>query len=203
MWHQTINPVFDYLLIIEPEVSVKKQIRRFQQFFTKNTQFRNAVTSQPHLTLMKALQTEMNELRIVNKLRRLAENIQPFDVRLSGFGVFQNTIYVDVQTVEPILDIVSKKKNEVLAVMNRNMPQAPYFASKPHVTIARGLTQAQRRTVWPTWREANFEEQFTAKRMTLLKRRAGHLEKYQLVEHFAFKGMNDIPSPATQLQLFN
>ncbi|WP_257666149.1 2'-5' RNA ligase family protein [Parapedobacter tibetensis] len=189
----------EYLLIIEPEASVKQQIQRFKRYFIQSYRFSNAIVTRTHLTLMRCLQYESYESRFVQKLRNISATVSPFDIELQGFGNFGHTLYIDVKTIHPILDVVSNRKEEIKPFVNRNMKQAPFFVKKPHITIARQLTPTQCNMVWALWSRAKYEGRFHAKKMLLLKRRVG-TRTYRKVEKFTFRGQ--IPYPI-QGRLFN
>ncbi len=188
----------EYLLIIEPETQVRQQIQRFKRYFVQSYRFSNAIVTRTHLTLMKCLQYESYENRFVQKLRSISATVAPFDIELQGFGSFGHTIYIDVNTVQPILDVVANRKEEIKPFIN-NMKQGPFFVRKPHITIARHLTPSQGNMAWALWSKAKYEGRFRAKNMLLLKRKVG-THAYRKVEKFAFAAQ--IPYPV-QGRLFD
>lgn len=189
--------LYEYLLIIEPVAAVQKQIRAFKEYFIKSHRYPNAIVSKGHITLMRFVQYGTYETYIVRKLQQLAAAIRPFDVELQGFGSFGHTLFVDVKSAGNILELMSLHRNELRRLLN-SKGFAPYFVSKPHVTIARNLTPSQHETIWPVWNRTKYHGSFQAKNMILLKRKRG-TSPYSVVHKFNFLG---IPPRFSQGNLF-
>ncbi|SEK30688.1 2'-5' RNA ligase family protein [Parapedobacter koreensis] len=179
----------EYLLIIEPIDQAQKQIQAFKRYFIKNHRYHNAIVSRGHITLMRFLQHEHVEQRIVQKLQQLANSIQPFEVELQNFGSFGHTLFIDVKSADPILQLVATHKQELRPLLSGAKHLAPYFAAKPHITIARNLTPAQHEIIWPIWKRTRYHDTFRANNMVLLKRAAGIQSRYAVVRKFDFLGL--------------
>jgi len=68
----------------------------------------------------------------------------------------------------------------------------PYFSRKPHLTIAKQMTERQFECAWEDFKSKSFYDSFYAKGMLLLKRnfdeeRVRHKGSYKTVELFNFK----------------
>ncbi|SKB27838.1 2'-5' RNA ligase [Parapedobacter luteus] len=179
----------EYLLIIEPTDQAKKQIQAFKQYFIKCHRYQNAIVSKGHITLARFLQYEHREQRIVQKLQQLADCTQPFQVELQNFGSFGHTLFIDIKSADPILQVVAMHRHELRPLINGPKHVAPYFATKPHITIARNLTPSQNEAIWPIWERTRYNETFSAKNMVLLKRIAGIRSPYTIVRKFDFLGL--------------
>lgn len=177
----------EYLLIIEPETEIKQQIQQLKQLFTQRYRFNNAIVSKTHLTLMRCLQYESYEGLITQKLQNIAASTTPFSIHLQGFGNFGHTLYVNVKTAVPIVEIVANRRKELRPFVYNQLKTSPFFVTKPHITIARRLTPAQCSMVWAGWSRIPFEGHFRARNMLLLKRRVG-THRYRKVEKFTFSG---------------
>jgi len=188
----------EYLLIIEPENQIRQQIHSLKRLFKQRHRFENAIVSKAHLTLMRCLQYESYERLLARKLQAIAATVKPFGVELQGFGNFGHTLYIDVKTVVPILDIVSNRKTELRPFVY-NSKNTPFFVRRPHITIARSLTPAQCSSAWTIWNRMSYQAYFQAKHMVLLKRRVG-THTYHQVEKFTFGGHTPYP---VQGRLFN
>lgn len=180
--------LYEYLLIIEPVAPVQKQLRAFKQYFLKSYRYPNAIVSKSHITLMRFIQYDSYEKRIIEELQRLAISVVPFDVELRGFGSFGHTLFVDVASAGSILDLISKRRQVLRPLLSNSKSNTPYFVTKPHVTIARNLTPSQSETIWPVWRKTSYHSTFRAKHMILLKRMVG-TNSYSVVRKFNFLGI--------------
>jgi 2'-5' RNA ligase len=184
---KTEKTIFEYLLVINPDLARQILVQQCKQEFKKNG-FVNATVSPPHITIMNFLKHESREHLIVKKLRQLASGTTPFEIVLEDFGKFESstsTVYVKVKTPEPILKIAERRKKEIRPLL-KGMPKSN--SKLPHVTIARGLTTEQLQKVWPKWSKETFEARFEAKEMILLKRPLGG--QYKTLEKLPFKGEN-------------
>lgn len=188
----------EYLLIIEPSGIVQKQLRAFKQYFISSHCYPNAIVSKSHITLMRFLQYDSYEKHITRELQRLATTAAPFDVKLRGFGTFGHTLFVDVKSTAPILQLVSQHRHTLRPLVSRVKGHTAHFVTKPHITIARKLTPRQNAAIWPIWNRTEYSGEFRARNMTLLRRRVG-TPTYATVQKFDFLG---IPPVFTQGKLF-
>ncbi len=179
--------LYEYLLIIEPNEQIQKQLRAFKQYFLKSYRYPNAIVSKGHITLMRFIQYDTYEPQIIKKLDQLASATLPFDIKLEGFGSFGHTLFVDVKSIEPIRKLVASRRSELRSLLNTK-GYSTYFVTKPHVTIARNLTPSQNDAIWPTWNRTKYTGTFQAKNMILLKRKIGG-HPYSVVRKFSFLGL--------------
>ena len=178
--------LFEYLLIIEPDAAVQKQIQAFKEYFIKSHRYPNAIVPKGHITLMRFIQYDTYEKRIIGQLGQLAASITPFTIELQGFGSFGHTLFVDVKSPDHLRELISLHRQELRPLLNTK--GTPYFAMKPHVTIARNLTPSQHETIWPVWNRTKYRGSFPAKSMILLKRRVG-TSRYSVAQKFNFLGI--------------
>src|SRR5690606_13316570 len=128
------------------------------------------------------------EKSIIDELQRLSASVTPFDVELQGFGSFGHTLFVNVKSADPILELTTKRRQALRPFLRNGKAYTPYFVTKPHITIARNLTPSQTVTIWTIWRRTRYRDTFQARGMTLLKRKAGTLG-YTTVKKFTFLAM--------------
>lgn len=190
--------LYEYLLIIEPDGVVQKQLRAFKDYFVSSHRYPNAIVSKSHMTLMKFIQYDSYEKHIIREFERIAATANPFDVALRGFGSFGHTLFVDVKSTVPILQLVSERRRSLRPLVSGIKGFAARFATKPHITIARKLTPSQHAAIWPIWNRTRYSGEFRARNMTLLRRRVG-THAYTTVQKFEFLG---IPPAFTQGKLF-
>lgn len=181
--------LYEYLLIIEPNGLVQKQLQAFKQYFISNHRYPNAIVSKGHITLMRFIQYDSYEKHIIRALRQVAANANPFDVELRGFGSFGHTLFVDIASADPILQLVSTHRRMLRPLVGGVKGHTARFVTKPHITIARKLTPTQHEVIWPIWNRINYSGAFRARNMTLLRRRVGTLT-YATVHKFDFLGIS-------------
>ncbi|WP_262245868.1 2'-5' RNA ligase family protein [Parapedobacter soli] len=181
--------LYEYLLILEPNGLVQKQLRSFKQYFLSNHRYPNAIVSKGHITLMRFIQYGSYEKSIIRELQRIADIATPFNVELCGFGSFGHTLFVDVRSPAPILQLASRHRQQLRPLVNGVKGHPARFVTKPHITIARQLTPSQHAAIWPIWNRTEYNGEFRARNMTLLRRRAGTLT-YSTVHKFDFLGLS-------------
>ncbi len=180
--------LYEYLLIIEPTDLVQKQLRAFKQYFINSHRYPNVIVSKSHMTLMRFIQYDSYEKRLVSAFQRIAAKTNPFDVELRGFGSFGHTLFVDVKSETPIIQLVATHRHTLRALTSGVKGHAARFVTKPHITIARKLTPEQNATIWPIWNRTTYRGTFCARNMTLLRRRVG-THTYSTVQKFEFLGV--------------
>lgn len=180
--------LYEYLLIIEPNGLVQKQLRAFKQYFINNHRYSNAVVSQSHMTLMRFIQYDSYEKHLIREFQRIAAMANPFDVELRGFGSFGHTLFVDVKSATPILQLLAKHRRALSPLVNGVKGSTARFVTKPHISIARKLTPPQNAIIWPIWNRTEYSGEFRARHMTLLRRRVGTYT-YSTVQKFEFLGV--------------
>lgn len=190
--------LYEYLLIIEPDHLVQKQLRAFKQYFICSHRYPNAIVSKGHLTLLRFIQYDSYEQQIIRELERIAMQTAPFDVELHGFGSFGHTLYVDVTSPLPIIRHIADYRHILRPLTNSTKGHSIRFVTKPHITIARKLTPPQHDAIWPIWKRTRYNSGFRARNMTLLKRRVGTY-KYSTAHKFDFLGLSPV---FTQGKLF-
>ncbi|MGV3762647.1 2'-5' RNA ligase family protein [Parapedobacter sp.] len=181
--------LYEYLLIIEPSGLVQKQLQAFKRYFTNQYRYPNAIVSKSHMTLMRFIQYDSYEKHMIREFQRIADMAKPFDVELHGFGSFGHTLFVDVKSAVPILQLISTQRRTLRPLVSGVKGHVARFITKPHITIARKLTPPQNAVIWPAWNRTDYRGEFRARDMTLLRRRIG-THPYTLVQKFEFLGIS-------------
>jgi 2'-5' RNA ligase len=136
----------------------------------------------------------MNEKQFIYYFERFSKSINPFDIQLNGFGQFPpNTIYVNVLTKEPIINIVKNMKIKFSGFLRPTKHQKPFFILNPHLTIARRMLESQYYRAWEEWKDTEYISTFRANEMILLKRKITG-GKCETIARFPFEGngMSDV-----------
>ena len=181
--------LYEYLLIIEPDNLVQKQLQAFKQYFSKVHPYRNAILPKGHLTLMRFIQYDSYEKHIIGAFQRIADQATPFDVELNGFGSFGHTLYIDVKSTIPILQLIANHSQILRPLVNGSNGHPVRLTGKPHITVARKLTPSQHAVIWPIWNRTQYRNKFRARNMILLKRRVG-THRYATVRKYDFLGLS-------------
>ncbi len=190
--------VNEYLLVLSPHEELRNRIMQVKKEFFETYKAAHAMWGKPHVTMVKFVQFEMLEERIVNRLNAIAMAHHPIKVELKDFGSFpSHTIYINVVTKEPIRELVKEIK-QVQRLMKLDNDNKPHFMDEAHVTIARKLLPWQYEKGWLEYANRHFAARFIADSMLLLKRRQGD-KPWQIAQRFEFK---NLPVATKQGELF-
>lgn len=190
--------VAEYLLVLTPHEDLWDTIKGIKQKFADKYECPMAFGTKPHLTLLKFVQLEMVEDRIINRFKMIAMAHPATKIELKDFGSFPtHTIYINVTSKVPILNLVKALK-VAQPLLKFDTDHKPYFITEPHITIARKLLPWQYEKAWLEYSNTPFTGRFISNKMTLLKRRVGN-KAYQHVADFEFQ---NLPVVTTQGSLF-
>ncbi len=163
----------DYLLILQPHEDLYNRIVAIKKSFAEKYENPMAMYLKPHLTLVRFMQYEMQEHRIIYKLQAIAESNASFKVELCDFGSFPtHTIYINVKTKNQIVDLVRELK-QAQGLMKMDKEHKPHFITEPHISVARKLLPWQYEKGWLEYSNTPFSGTFIAKELLLLKRKEG------------------------------
>lgn len=179
--------VSEYLLILQPHEDLYNKILDIKRSFADNYDCPMAAFLKPHLTLIKFMQFEMHQPRIVQKLEHFMATTTPFKVDLDGFGGFpSHTIYLNVKTKNPIVRLV-KSLRPVQPLLKFDAEHTPHFITEPHITIARRLLPWQYEKSWLEFSNTPFSASFMATNAILLKRKVGN-KSYSIAANIPLLG---------------
>jgi 2'-5' RNA ligase len=191
--------VYEYLLVLNPHEELRNKIRQVKQEFYDTYKAPTAIGGRPHVTLVRFMQYEMMEERIINRLKVVAMSYPPFKVELKDFGSFpSHTIYINVLSKIPVQGLIKEIRTEAQRLMKLNNDNKPHFIMEPHLTVARKLQPWQYEKGWLEYSNKHFTGRFIADSMLLLKRPANEMH-YQPVNRFVFQNM---PVTTKQGELF-
>ena len=190
--------VAEYLLVLTPREDLWKDIMNIKSEFADKYKHPMAAFTKPHLTLLKFIQLEAVESRIVTRFGSICATQPAIKIELQNFGSFpSHTIYINVTSKVPILTLVKALK-EAQPLLKYDANFKPFFMAEPHITIARGLVPWQYEKAWLEYSHSSFTGRFIASKMTLLKRRIGN-KSYKTVADFPFR---NLPPDSIQGNLF-
>ncbi|MBC7948381.1 MAG: 2'-5' RNA ligase family protein [Chitinophagaceae bacterium] len=191
--------VYEYLLVLSPHEELWNRIVKVKEEFGEKYRLPNAKWVKPHIALVKFLQYEMMEERIVNRLKSVAMGYPPFKVELKDFGSFpSHTIFINVVSKLPVQGLLKEIRHEGQRLMKLNDENKPHFMMEPFLPIARKLQPWQYEKGWLEYSHRHFTGRFIADKMLLLKRPVGEMN-YQVAERLQFQ---NLPVNTKQGELF-
>ena len=191
--------VNEYLLVLRPPEELWNKIVKVKEGFAEAYRCAQARWGEGHITLVKFVQYEMMEARIVNRLKVVGMGQYPFKVELRDYGSFpSHSIYINVATKIPVQHLIKQVRSEGQRLMKLNDDNKPHFIMEPHVTVARKLQPWQYEKAWLDYSNRQFTGRFIADSMLLLKR-AQSEKAYQIVQRFTFQ---NLPVATIQGELF-
>ena len=180
--------IAEYLLVLTPHEDLWQTIMNIKSDFATKYKHPMASYTKPHLTLLKFVQLEAVENRIVTRFANICASQPSIKIEMKNFDTFpSHTIYINVTSKVPILNLIKALK-EAQPLLRYDAAFKPFFIAEPHITIARQLVPWQHEKAWNEYSHSSFTGRFIATKMTLLKRRIGNT-KYQLVTDFPFRNL--------------
>ncbi len=180
---------YEYLLVLNPHEDLRNKIMHVKQTFYEKYKSSVALFSKPHVALVSFTQYQMNEERLVNRLKTIAMGFKPVKIELRDYGSFPaHTIYIQVVSKLPIQNLVKQIRTEAQKLMKFDDEHKPHFMLEPYITIARKLQPWQYEKGWLEFSHRHFTGRFIADAMLLLKRPVGEI-KYEIAARFEFENL--------------
>lgn len=190
---------FEYLVVLHPHRELNDKIAEIRKDFYKAYKLPGVPGSRSNLALVKFVQLEMVEARIINRLHTIAMGYPAFKVGIKDFGSFpSHTIYANVTSKVPIQNLVKTIRAEAQKLMRHDPEKAPHFILEPHFTIAAKLKPWQYEKGWLEYSHKHFTGKFIASNMMLLKRAEGE-HNWREAARFTFE---NLPVATKQGELF-
>lgn len=185
-------PLTEYQLILSPDQALQDRIRKVRQFLSERAGT-PASSRKAYVLLSRWMSWDMQEERILQRLRVIALEQYPFRVKLEGYSGFPyHTLIIPVTSREPVLGLIRKVR------AHRRLLQSPdhdpFFTKDPYLALARGLSPETYEAAVQALGNRNFAGSFIADGMLLLKRRAGSAGSFQIVCRLAFEYLPVTPS---------
>ena len=189
----------EYQLVLLPHEVLRNKIIQVKQHFADTYKTTNALYSKPHITLVKFVQYQLTEAKLVNRLQAVAMGCPPVKIELNDYGSLpSHSIYINITSKIPVQNLVKNIRQQAQQLMKLNAGNKPHFIMEPNITIARKLLPWQYEKGWLEYSHLSFTGRFIADAMLLLKRPVGEI-KYEIVQRFAFQ---NLPVNTTQGELF-
>ncbi len=172
-----------YLLLIEPEKKVSFRIEKLRDTLRSEVNMLANPFFNPHITVLDFLQYESYESRIVPLLQQFISRINPFTVRLTDFGSFVHTFYIQVKPSPRELNRVTAGKNELRSIARTPVNTPGIY----HLTVFKDLSEEMGTTMWEKWKDRRFEDLFQVSEFVFLRKRENQ-RHYQEVARFPLLG---------------
>lgn len=190
---------FEYLVVLHPHKELSDKIAEIRRDFYREYKMAGVPSSKSNLALVKFVQLEMVESRIINRLHTIAMGFPAFKVGIKDFGSFPSrTIFANVTSKVPIQNLVKTIRTEAQKLMRYDPEKTPHFILESHFTIAAKLKPWQYEKGWLEYSHKHFTGKFIASDMMLLKRAEGD-RNWREVARFVFE---NLPVTTKQGELF-
>lgn len=187
----------EYLLVIQPNEDLHEKIMEEKNNFAEKYNAAAATFGKPYITLLRFVQVQMMEERIIRQLRAIASGCAPVKIELRNFGSFpSHTIFINLVSKVQVHYIIRRLKTAQRLMKYKE--NTPHFITEPHLAIARKLKPEQYESAWKEYQHQSFSGRFIAGKLVLLRRPYG-LRSFQLVEAFE---LADKQIQSTQGSLF-
>ncbi len=189
----------EYQLVLLPHEALRNKIMQVKQHFSDTYESTNALYSRPHITLVKFVQYQLTEAKLVNRLQDVAMGCPPVKIELKDYGSLpSHSIFINIGSKIPLHNLVKNIRQQAQQLMKLNAVNKPHFIMEANINIATKLLPWQYEKGWLQYSHLSFTGRFIADGMLLLKRPVGQI-KYEIVQRFQFQ---NLPVNTTQGELF-
>ena len=102
--------LYEYLLVVNPHEELSHRIIKIKDEFSEKYKTGNTKSTKPHISLVKFINYQLMEERIMHRFQTIAMGVAPFKVELKDFGSFPtHTIFINVITKLPVQNLVKEE----------------------------------------------------------------------------------------------
>ena len=178
--------LYEYLFVISPGSEVYKKVMAEKQLFYEEYKEKIAINTLPHITVANFLANETMEETIIRWMQRICSKQQSFTVTLNNYNGFPpHTIYLRIQNARPFQQLAEELKVVDAYVRSCSCPPMR-FISRPHLTIARRLSEEIYFKALTQYANKSFCESFVVNELLLL-RRMHQYDKYKTINVFGLQ----------------
>ncbi len=172
-----------YLLLIEPEKKVSFRIEKLRDSIHSEVNMIENPFFKPHITVLDFIQFESYEHRILPAIKEFVARINPFTLKLTDFGSFGHTFYLQVKPLAKELSRIVQNKGDL-----RTQVRTPVNTqSTYHLTVFKDLSEEMGAKIWDIYKSKKFEDLFQVKEFVFLRKK-GHQRHYQELARFPLLG---------------
>ncbi|MGV3631564.1 MAG: 2'-5' RNA ligase family protein [Bacteroidota bacterium] len=173
----------EYLFLVSPPDQIQQDILQIKgKIHSRIPLSPKNLKSKAHISLVEFPQMNRTEMQIVEKSGKLFKNMQPFELRLEGFGFFHHgrdkrTVYLQVKDSGPIRHVYTSLVEE-LKLKNEKFT--------PHLTVAKSIRTTDLEKIEDDLLNYDYSAEFICGKITLLKKESNDdfESDYQLVAEF-------------------
>ena len=167
-WQQ--RGLLEYLLVAHPDIPVGHKIELEKEYFAKEYHTVIAKKTRPHFTIANFMASEAMEPTMGKWMQHVIGSQQSFPVTLNNYSGFpSHTVYLRVQDPAAFQELAKQLKPVNDYIRNSDCPPVK-FVAKPHLTIARRLTENVYNRAMAEYAQKAFRESFMVEELVLLRR---------------------------------
>jgi 2'-5' RNA ligase len=161
-----------YFIAIVPPTPIYDEALEQKEYFKTHYNSKASLNSPPHITLhMPFRWKEKEEKELATKLEKFSKSNHPVAIKLDNFSSFPpRVIFINIVMNEELAVLqknLQRYCKRVLNLFNSNYKELPFH---PHLTVAfRDLKKPNYQKAWEEFKSKNFQAEFIADRITLLK----------------------------------
>ena len=163
-----------YFIALLPNAEVGKEIIRLKQEFAEKYEARKALRVLPHITIQVPFTANPElEKTLCPALSDFAATIQPFEIRLNGFGgcllTQRKVLYINVEKNEGIVHL-HKQMIELLRKEFGFSHMLARYGFNPHISLAfRDLSEMEFKLAMEEYQLRPFDASFLVRNLYLLR----------------------------------
>jgi len=157
---QSGEHLYEYLLVAHPDSDVYKKIEIEKQIFYNEFKAKSAIHAKPHITVANFIAKESMEETLIRWIQRICNQRERFIV----------TIFLRVQNEKPFKQLANELKVVNAYVSSCSCPPMKLI-TKPHLSIARSLTEEVYFKALIQYSHKSFHESFVVNELLLLRRK--------------------------------
>ncbi len=190
--------VNEYLIILNPHEELQQRIIAARKKFSEDFKTPTYI-GRSNISIVRFTQYDIQESKIVTRLKAIAMELQPIKIELKDYGSFpSHSIFINVTSKVPFQKVAKKIRTDAQKLMKFDDENKPQFFMEPIIPIAQKISQQDYDKAWLEYNHKHFTGRFIADGMLLLKRQKG-TKGYQIVERFEFQ---NLPVGTVQGDLF-
>ncbi|HKZ65570.1 MAG TPA: 2'-5' RNA ligase family protein [Chitinophagaceae bacterium] len=173
----------EYLLVIRPDDEVYNKVITEKQKFYDAYHQKVSDEARAHITVACFMAREEMEETLIRWIQRVSSQQKSFPVALNNYSGFpEHTIYLRVQDHQPFKQLATQLK--VIDSYIRSNGYSPVkLINRPHMSIARRLSQDVYEKAMVDYSQKTFFELFTVRELVLL-RRAHQYDTWKVINIF-------------------
>jgi 2'-5' RNA ligase len=174
-----------YFVAIVPPSPIYEEAIEQKMYFKTKYNSKASLNSPPHITLhMPFRWVEKNEDELASHLEKFARDNDAINIKLNGFSSFPpKVIFINVEItaeLETLQRNLERHFKRQMNLFNANYKEQPFH---PHLTLAfRDLKKPNYQKAWEEFVGKNYQAEFLAHKLALLKHSGSVWEVFQEFE---------------------